>query len=235
MPMTFGDAAYALLSEAGGGPLHATAMVKTALERGMIISHGKTPHLSMATVLLTDSKQRFRNLGRNQWVLTQSSEQRAQVTQAQEEDQFVPQVLGQSLRAYVELVSHLNGSSYTAAQIVELLGRITPQIVTLVSPPDADELVEDLLLLRLLEPLQDGTYRRWAHLSDATVTHMVRYAALTMLIATSDDSYRLPVLLAPFDGLPHATNEWPLNEERLRWYEEAGLVHHNEDGTWQAE
>src|SRR5262245_59714426 len=189
MPMTFGDAAYVLLSEVGGGPLHATAMVKTALERGMIKSHGKTPHLSMATALLTDSKQRFQNLGRNQWVLTQSPEEHTEVAQAQQEDQFVPQALGQSLRAYAELVSHLNDSSYTPAQIVTLLGRITPPIATLTSPPAGDELVEDLLLLRLLEPLPNGTYRRWSHLSDATVTHMLRYAALTMLIATSDGTY----------------------------------------------
>ena len=234
MTMTFLDAAYTILSEAGGGPLHVTEILQTALQRNMIKSRGKTPHLSMSAVLLRDTQQRFRNLGKNRWVLAEPADRAALVAEAQHDDQWVPQVLGETLRSYVELVSHLNNADYSAAEIVDRLGRIAPPIVVLDEAPAAEELVEDLLLLRLLEPLPDGRYRRWPHLSDATPSHMLRYAALTMLTVLPDGSYRLPALLAPFDGLPHPAAEWPLSKQRLMWYEEAGLVQRNADGTCQS-
>lgn len=89
------------------------------------------------------------------------------------------------------------------------------------------------MLLRLLERLDDGRYRRWEHLRDATLTHMLRYAALTLLIPDGDE-YQLPALDAPFDGLPRPAVAWPLDGAVLPWYEEAGLVQRNNDGTWQS-
>lgn len=88
--------------------------------------------------------------------------------------------------------------------------------------------------MRLLE-LQDGRYRRWPHLADGTLTHMLRYAALTLLVDDDEsDAYHLPAQDAPFDGLPHPAADWPLEGALLPWYREAGLVQQNADDTWQA-
>ncbi|HEU4322708.1 MAG TPA: AAA family ATPase, partial [Roseiflexaceae bacterium] len=145
----------------------------------------------------------------------------------------LPRTLGDRLQPYVELAAQLDGSAYSAAQIVELLGRLSPPIAKLSRPPDPEALADDLLRLRLLEPLPEGGYRRWEHLADATVAHMRRYAALTLLVREEDD-YWLPVLEAPFDGLPHPPEVWPLGADLLAWYEEAGLARRNNDGTWQS-
>ena len=145
----------------------------------------------------------------------------------------LPRTLGDRLRPYVELVSHLDGPAYTAAQIVDRLGTIQPAIVELTRAPDAEALAADLMRLRLLERLGDGRYRRWEHLSDATVAHMLRYAALTLLVPDGD-GYLLPALDAPFDGVARPAAAWPLGGALLPWYEEAGLVRRNDDGTWQS-
>ncbi|HEU5098189.1 MAG TPA: AAA family ATPase [Roseiflexaceae bacterium] len=146
---------------------------------------------------------------------------------------ILPRTLGEKLRPYVELVTHLGASTYTASQIVDRLGQIKPAIANLTQAPNAETLIADLMRLRLLEHLEDGRYRRWAHLSDATVDHMLRYAALTLLVPAGEE-YDLPALDAPFDGLPHPPAVWPLQGAILSWYEEAGLVRRNEDGTWQS-
>jgi hypothetical protein len=113
----------------------------------------------------------------------------------------LPTTLGSSLKPYVKLATHLNDPTYTPDQIVDRLGRISPPIAPgLTEKPDAAQLVRDLLHLRLLEPLDDGRYRRWPHLADNTEHHLLRYAALTMLVPTSDGGALLPILTAPLDG-----------------------------------
>lgn len=145
----------------------------------------------------------------------------------------LPHTLGERLRPYIELTTHLNDDTYTAARIVDLLGQITPALVKLPRAPDADALVADLMHLRLLERLDDGRYRRWEHLRDANSAHLLRYAALTLLVPDGDD-YRLPALDAPFDGLPYPAAAWPLHGALLPWYEEANLVQRGEGDTWRA-
>jgi hypothetical protein len=134
----------------------------------------------------------------------------------------------------VKLATFLH-DTYTANDIVDLLGRIDPPIAPgIKEKPDANQLVTDLLSLRLLELLPDGRYRRWPHLGDTDETAILRYVALTLLVPTSDGSdYLLPALSAPFDGRPHPAAQWPLGEPLLRWYEEAGLVVRTSDGEWQ--
>ena len=147
----------------------------------------------------------------------------------------LPRTLGVALRPYAQLATHLSGERYTPAAICDVLGTVMPPIAPLAAPLDAAQLVDDLLCLRLLEPLDDGCYRRWAHLGDASLDLLLRYCALTLLVPSNDeDEYRLPALEAPFDGLPHPAEAWPLGEPLLAWYAEAGLAQQNADGTWQA-
>lgn len=142
--------------------------------------------------------------------------------------------LGPDLRSYIRLALRLSDPSYTPEEMVELLGRINPPIAELRSAPDPDNLVTDLSLLRLLEPLDNGRYRRWPHLADATETHMLRYAALTLALPVEgeDTSYVLPIEQVPQDGGVHAAAEWPGGEPLLTWYEQAELVQRVGDG-WQ--
>ncbi|GAB4172359.1 MAG: hypothetical protein Fur005_34110 [Roseiflexaceae bacterium] len=144
----------------------------------------------------------------------------------------LPRSLGTKLRPYVQLAALLNDSAYTAQQIVNLLGQIRPPIADLSGSPQPQQVVRDLACLRLLETLDDGRYRRWPGLADATLADMLRYAALTMLLPAGDE-YLLPVVEAPFDGLPHPAEAWPLAGAILPWYAEAGLVQELANGTWQ--
>jgi len=147
----------------------------------------------------------------------------------------LPTTLGSSLKPYVRLATHLNDPTYTPDQIVDRLGRISPPIVPgLTEKPDAAHLVRDLLRLRLLEPLDAGHYRRWPHLADNTEPHLLRYAALTMLVPSGNGGYLLPILTAPLDGRLHPAAAWPLGETLPQWYAEAGLVERTPDGMWQA-
>ena len=59
--------------------------------------------------------------------------------------------------------------------------------------------MRDLTHLRLLKTTEGGFYRRWPHLDDATVEHILRYAALTLLVPKPGGGYDLPALRAPFD------------------------------------
>lgn len=147
----------------------------------------------------------------------------------------LPRSLGPRLRPYVELITHLPALSYNPEDIVNKLGQIRPPIAPeLTYRPDAVALVHDLMHLRLLKATEGGFYRRWPHLDDATVDHILRYAALTLLVPHEGDGYDLPALRAPFDGQPHPADEWPYREALLAWYQEAGLVQRNDDGTWQS-
>jgi 5-methylcytosine-specific restriction enzyme B len=147
-------------------------------------------------------------------------------------DSHLPRSLGDKLRPYIELAARLNDPAYTAQQIVDMLGRIRPPIAPQLPAPDPQQLVHNLIRLRLLKDLSDGSYRRWEHLSDATIEYMMRYAALTLLIPTGE-GYTLPVATAPFDGRPHPAAAWPGGEALLAWYAEADLVQRLHNGEWQ--
>ncbi len=150
-------------------------------------------------------------------------------------NQTLPRTLGTSLKPYVRLAALLDGASYTPAQIVERLGRVSPPVANLTALPDPAALVGDLLRLRLLEPIEaGGTYRRWPHLDGAIESQVLRYVALTLLVPLGDGRHELPILRAPLDGDPHPTAAWPYQEALLAWYEEAGLVQPAGDGRWQA-
>ena len=147
----------------------------------------------------------------------------------------LPRTLGSQLRPYVRLVTLLPGAYYVPAQIVDKLGSITPPIASLTMRPDAEALVRDMLHLRLIQRVEaSGNYLRWGFLGDATEEYILRYAALTLLVPQDDGSYDLPALRALFDGQPHPAAAWPYGETLLAWYEEAGLVQHNADDTWQS-
>lgn len=147
--------------------------------------------------------------------------------------EVLPHSLGAALQPYLTLATHLTDESYTATAIRDLLTSIVPPIAPDVALPNPDHLVSDLQCLRLLEQVDDQRYRRWPHLGDATPDLLARYAALTLLVPAGDE-YMLPALTAPFDGLPYPPARWPLGEPLLRWYEAAGLVVRNADGTWQS-
>ncbi|WP_129672689.1 AAA family ATPase [Candidatus Chloroploca sp. Khr17] len=147
----------------------------------------------------------------------------------------LPRTLGTALKPYVRLAALLDGPSYTPAQIVERLARISPPVASLTALPDPDALVGDLLRLRLLKPNEaGGTYRRWPYLDGAIENQVLRYAALTLLVPRGDGRHELPALRAPLDGEAHPTAAWPYQEALVAWYEEAGLVRATGDGSWQA-
>lgn len=145
----------------------------------------------------------------------------------------LPRSLGDKLRPYVQLAIHLGNRVASAQDILDQWLRISPRPGNPSEAPSPQQLVRDLIHLRLLQQLGDGQYQRWEHLRDGTLEHMLRYAALTMLIPDGD-GYRLPALEAPFDGPPAPASAWPLQGALLPWYEEAGLVQQRPDGTWQA-
>lgn len=145
----------------------------------------------------------------------------------------LPRSLGHRLGMYTALVVQLDAPSYTPAQLLDkfttssLVGEIAPA-------PAPDALLNDLLHLRLIERLEDGTYRRWRHLDGAGEPHLKCYAALTLLVAQDDGSYELPIVRAPFDGHAHAISVWPYGQDLLDWYGEADLVEAAGEGVWRA-
>ena len=143
--------------------------------------------------------------------------------------------LGPTLKPYVRLAALLDSSRYTPSQIVERLMRVSPPVANLATPPDPQALVDDLLCLRLLQPLKPrGFYRRWPYLDGAIESQMLRYVALTLLVPLGNGGYELPILRAPLDGAPHPVAAWPYQEQLLAWYEEAGLVRTDGSGSWYA-
>lgn len=143
--------------------------------------------------------------------------------------------LGTSLKPYVRLAALLDSSRYTPNQIVERLTRVSPPVANLTTPPDPQALVDDLLCLRLLQPLKaGGLYRRWPYLDGAIESQMLRYVALTLLVPLGNGNYELPILRAPLDGDPHPVAAWPYQEQLLACYEEAGLVRTDGHGSWYA-
>lgn len=134
--------------------------------------------------------------------------------------------LGATLRPYIKLALKLNAASYSADQIVDVLGQSNPPLVALNARPNADELIDVLQLLRLIERLPDDRYRRWPHLSDANEEHMLRYSALTLVLPDSEssDDYQLPITNMPFDGLAHPAEAWPGPALLRDWYHEASLI-----------
>lgn len=144
----------------------------------------------------------------------------------------LPSSLKNTLHNYAELALRLT-QPLTAEGIIDQIGRITPPIIKTKTKPDPDQLIHDLQQLRLIETLDNNTYRLWNHLQSASLEDLVRYMALTMLVLRDDGSYELPILRAPFDGQPHPVSEWPYGEPLLKWYEEAGLVEETSPGYWQ--
>ncbi|MBP1466161.1 AAA family ATPase [Candidatus Chloroploca sp. M-50] len=65
--MTIADAAFTILSRAGGGPLHLSDLLARIQMEGLAELRGQTPQLSLASILLRD--ERFHNRGRNSWML----------------------------------------------------------------------------------------------------------------------------------------------------------------------
>lgn len=145
----------------------------------------------------------------------------------------LPQSLGSALRPYVRLCALLDAPSYSPAQLLDRLGRVSPPLVPLNPPPDAAALVADLLRLRLLEPLPAGRLRRWPFLAGALEAHLMRYVALTLLAPAplQPSSLALPALEAPWDGLPYPAHAWPPYPGLLAWYLEAGLIGQAEDSA----
>lgn len=66
-PMSMADAAFNILTRAGGGPLSLSAILEHALYEGLIAPSGQTPQLSLSTAMLRDP--RFHHLGKNMWIL----------------------------------------------------------------------------------------------------------------------------------------------------------------------
>ncbi|HEY3231382.1 MAG TPA: ATP-binding protein, partial [Roseiflexaceae bacterium] len=146
----------------------------------------------------------------------------------------LPRSLGPRLRAYVALVARLDGSNYTPAQILERLDT-SSQADDLRAVPAPEDLVTDLLKLRLLKPIEvSGHYRRWSHLDDGSEPLMLRYAVLTLLIEDGAGGYELPILGAPMDGASYPERAWPVGRDLIDWYVEAGLVEPAGDGQWRA-
>ena len=65
-PMSMTNAAFRILSHSDE-PGHVKKILEQALQEGLIITSGKTPELSLSSVMLRDD--RFTNLGRNLWTL----------------------------------------------------------------------------------------------------------------------------------------------------------------------
>jgi hypothetical protein len=65
--MNFREAAIMLLTEAGGGPLSARDIAKAAIERGLIITKGKTPEATIASSIYTEIRSKpdspFKHVG----------------------------------------------------------------------------------------------------------------------------------------------------------------------------
>jgi MoxR-like ATPase len=66
-PMTVANAAYLVLTRAGGGPMHLSDILAAIQQENLAELRGQTPQLSLASILLRD--ERFHNLGKNSWVL----------------------------------------------------------------------------------------------------------------------------------------------------------------------
>ncbi|GAB4215392.1 MAG: hypothetical protein OHK0022_55260 [Roseiflexaceae bacterium] len=145
----------------------------------------------------------------------------------------LPRSLGAQLRPYAALAARLTGESYSPEEILARLDT-SSQAHSLPALPAPELLVDDLLRLRLLEPLEDGRYRRWRHLRDGNEPLLLRYAALTLLVKDSAGGYELPLLRAPLDGQPHRVEDWPLGHDLISWYVEAGLVDQVAPGNWRA-
>jgi MoxR-like ATPase/predicted RNA-binding protein with PUA-like domain len=65
--LTFADAAYLILSRAGGGPLTLSEITQQIQEEELVETRSQTPQLTLSSAMLRD--ERFQNLGRNTWVL----------------------------------------------------------------------------------------------------------------------------------------------------------------------
>ncbi|NNJ11950.1 AAA domain-containing protein [Chloroflexales bacterium ZM16-3] len=148
----------------------------------------------------------------------------------------LPRSLGHRLSAYTELVERLSGDSYTPVGILDQF-ETSSQADHLASPPSPEALVADLRVLRLLRANPaDGTFRRWPHLDGAGGPLLLRYTALTLVIADDAGGYSLPILraLALLDGGSYPESVWPIGRELIDWYVAAGLIEEAGTGHWRA-
>jgi hypothetical protein len=72
--MTIAEAAFVVLSRAGGGPLHLSDILSQMQAEELVDLRGQTPQLSLASTMLRDD--RFQNLGKNSWVLAMTEDER---------------------------------------------------------------------------------------------------------------------------------------------------------------
>lgn len=139
-----------------------------------------------------------------------------------------------SLHLSIQFISQLEQAAYTPARLAELFQRSLPPGSEHAALPEAASLVEHLRCLRLLEALEGGSFRRWPYLAAASVPHLLRYVALTLLLPAGDGGYSLPASALPFDGLTRPAAAWPYDEKLLAWYAEAGLIQRHANGSWHA-
>jgi 5-methylcytosine-specific restriction protein B len=141
----------------------------------------------------------------------------------------LPSSLGRLLRNYAKLAIRID-KEITAQELLIILGRIQPAIVA--QRPNENQLLQDLLQLRVLEQVSELRYRRWSFLDGASEEQMMRYMALTLLVPR-DNGYELPLLRAPLDSQAHPVEAWPYGKDLLDWYVEAGLVQADGD-LWRS-
>jgi 5-methylcytosine-specific restriction protein B len=145
----------------------------------------------------------------------------------------LPQSLGSNPSTYVQVANLLDGPAYSATQLLERLGRITPSPLPPGPLPAADELVRDLRLLRILMPSGDGRWRRRPYLDGISAQLGLRYCLLTLLLPRKDGGWWLPLLHLP-DAPEHGVNveAWPGGPALLQWYRQAELVRQVGDGRF---
>lgn len=168
--------------------------------------------------------------GRSLYTIADPEEQDADVRG----ESRLPRSLGAKLQTYVDLITRLDGSTYTPASIVK---RVTPgkaPFEDVREEPDPEVLVADLLRLRLLKPTETrGNFRRWSHLDGAAPDLIRRYLALTLLVEDGTGGHELPAQSLPIDGKAHPADAWPIGRDLVDWYVQAGLAKEEAGDTWR--
>lgn len=144
----------------------------------------------------------------------------------------LPNSLGDDLDAYLRFVQSLGTKEITRARLAKAFEQAQKSEARPESLQSADQFIDDLLQLRLLERQDNGYYRVWPHLSDLDIEDLRRYVALTLLLRRGNE-FILPILSLPFDQKSHPLSEFRYPLRLLDWYKEVGLVSQAEDGSWQ--
>jgi hypothetical protein len=88
-PLTIAEAAFTVLSRAGGGPLHLSEVLRRIQAENLANLGGQTPQLTLASIMLRD--ERFQNLGRNTWVLANIGSDAAATDRRADLDDALPE------------------------------------------------------------------------------------------------------------------------------------------------